>query len=371
MGYDWRDQTRKDVLHFAMVSPNNIDQSFGELQGVELSGSSLTAGYFTDTRTSGKLRVVNSNWVRGSLIRVTHEVPAWGFRRELGTYIVTADPAERDCGEWVTDLTLNSRLYGLSTEKHPYPWTIAAGASCLAAMDDSLRCSRAPFVIRDANDIRFGAAKVVESGTARLAALFDLGNASGNRLDVDPHGRVTLSRRMDPGAKVPLFRIDLNDPRGVMTGGLSLETDWLGMADAVAVSHKYSERVGSSSEQREIAALATMGDHVHHSHAQRGYRVTNYISLSDMEPKTYERAMQIANDELQKEQRELIEWQLSTTYLPLWEGDAVELYVHDGPYQYRGLRRCFVKSLDLELEHMTMRMTLKEVASGDKGDEDK
>lgn len=371
MGVDWRDQTREDVLHFVMVSPNNIDQTFGELEGVELSGCSLTAGYFTDTRVSGKIRVVNSNWVRGSLIRIIHEVPKWGWRRELGTFIVSADPADRDCGEWVTELTLNSRLYGLSTEKHPYPWTIAAGASCIAAMDDSLRCSRAPFVIRDANDIRFGGAKVVESGTTRLAALFDLCNASGNRLDVDSHGRIVLSRRVDPSAKVPLFRIDVNDPQGVMAGALSLETDWLGMVDAVAVSHKYSEKVGHSSEEREIAALATMGDNVHHSHVQRGYRVTNFMSLSDMEPKTYERAMQIANENLQREQRELVEWEFPTTYLPLWEGDAVDLYVPDGPYEYRGLRRCFVKSLDLELEHMTMRLTLKEVASGDKGDERK
>ena len=29
-----------------------------------------------------------------------------------------------------------------------------------------------------------------------------------------------------------------------------------------------------------------------------------------------------------------------------------------------------VKDVEVELEHMTMSMTLKEVASGDKGDED-
>lgn len=53
---DWADQTRRDVLTFQMVSPTNIEQVYGELDGVDLSGSSLTAAYYTDTRTSGKLR---------------------------------------------------------------------------------------------------------------------------------------------------------------------------------------------------------------------------------------------------------------------------------------------------------------------------
>ena len=85
MAIDWRDQTRKDVITFQMVTPTNVDKVYGELEGVDLSGSSLTASYYTDTRTSGKVRVVGGNWVRGSMIRVIHSIPEWNYKKELGT----------------------------------------------------------------------------------------------------------------------------------------------------------------------------------------------------------------------------------------------------------------------------------------------
>ena len=59
-----------------------------------------------------------------------------------------------------------------------------------------------------------------------------------------------------------------------------------------------------------------------------------------------------------------------STSSPSSEGDVVELIIRYGPKEYIGIRKCFVKEIEVELEHMTMHMTLKETASGDKGDED-
>lgn len=365
MAYDWRDLSRRDVLTFEMVSPTSIDQVYGELEGVDLSSSTLTAAYYTDTRTSGSLKVVNSNWVRGSMIRVIHEIPEWGYRNELGTYIVTNDSAERENGVWVTELTLNSRLFGLSTDKHPRTWTIATNARALKAITDSLKASGCPYTTSGAKDKTYKSAVVVEPGTARLSALFDMANASGNRLDVDGHGRVTVKAAVSPSGKVPSWRIDLSDPRGVAVDGLSRSTDWLQMANVAVVNHKYTDK----KSEKEIVGIARASSSLHQSHAQRGYTVTNFQSVSELSPKTQARAQALANEALAKDSRELIEWELSTTYLPIWEGDVVELVVHDGDELYRGVRKCLVKSLDLDLGHMTMNLTLKETSSGDKGDE--
>lgn len=365
MAIDWRDQARTDRLTFEMVSPTDVDQTYGELEGVDLSGSSLTAAYYTDTRTSGTLRVVGGGWVRGSMLRVVHEVPAWGWRRELGTYIVTNDNAERADGAWVTDLTLNSRLFGLSTDRHPRTWTIARGARAVRAMEQSLRAAACPYLLLSPRDTAFGSAKVVDAGTTRLAALFDLCNAAGDRLDVDGHGRVTVAPYVSPASKPPLWRIDLADPRGVALDGLSRSTDWLQMADVVVVNHKY----GSGKSQREVVGVARVSGSTHQAHARRGYTVTNFQSVSDLRDHSAQAAQAKASSILAKEQRELVEWELATTYLPVWEGDVVELWVHDGEQAYRGVRKCLVKSLDLALDAMTMRLTLKETASGDKGDE--
>ena len=365
MAIDWRDQTRVDRLTFQMVSPTNVDQTYGELEGVDLSGSSLTAAYYTDTRTSGKLRVVGGNWVRGSMIRVIHEVPDWGWRRELGTYIVTNDGASRSNGVWVTELTLNSRLFGLSTDKHERTWTIAKGARAVKAMEQSLKAANCPYVKKSPKDLAFRGAKVIEAGTTRLAALFDLCTSAGDRLDVDPHGRVVIGPYVNPASKASSWRIDLADERGVALDGLSRETDWLQMADVVVINHKYTQ--GKS--QKEVVGVARVSSSLHQSHAKRGYTVTNFQSVSDLKDHSASLAQQKAKEQLAKEQRELIEWKLSTTYLPIWEGDVVELWVHDGEPAYQGVRKCLVKNLDLNLENMTMSLTLKETGSGDKGDE--
>ena len=103
---DWRDLTRKDRIIVQQVNPANIDAVMGELEGVELSASSLTAAYYTDTRTSGKLKVIGEGWRRGSFLRVVHQVPEWNYSRELGTYIVTNDDRARENGAWAYELTL-------------------------------------------------------------------------------------------------------------------------------------------------------------------------------------------------------------------------------------------------------------------------
>lgn len=391
---DWADQTRKDVLTFQMVSPTNIDQVYGELEGVELSGSSLTAAYYTDTRTSGRLVVHDGNWVRGSMIRVIHSVPEWWYRKEIGTYIVTDDGATREKGHWTYELTLHSRLFGLSTDKHARPWTIAKNASALKAIRQTLKASGTPYKEKSPKDKKYKDAVVVESGTTRLKALFDICEVAGNRLDVDTHGRVTISPMVKPSSKTAVWRIDLKDSRGIATDNLSRTTDWLQMADVVAVSHKFSDKVqepdgyyktnGTKSDgtpykkgdpkykeksvEREVTGIAKVSASTHQAHAKRGYSVVNFISVSEMSPKTAAQAQKLAQQYLKDDQHELVEWELTTMYRPVWEGDVVELVVHDGLKAYQGVRKCFVKSLDLNLKDMTMRLTLKETASGDKGD---
>ena len=370
MAIDWRDQTREDVITFQMVSPTNVDKVYGELEDVDLSASTLSAAYYTDTRTSGKIRVVGDKWIRGSMIRVIHSVPEWSYKRELGTYIVTADDATYDHGVWVYDLTLNSRLYGLSTDKHPRPWTISKNARALKAMQDSLKSAGCPYLLNAPKDKTYKSAKVVESGTTRLSALFDLANAAGDRLDVDSHGRVVISPYKNPSSVAASFAIDISaDDRGYVQDGISRTTDWLSMVDVAVVSHKFTQKSGSKSVEKEVTGIAYVSSSTHQAHAKRGYTVTNFQSLSEMSPETTARAQALAKEALKKEQRELVEWTMTTTYLPIWEGDTVTLKVHDGLSAYQGARKCLVKSLDLDLEHMTMKLTLKETASGDKGDE--
>ena len=95
---DWADQRIEKRVTFEMVSQTNLDDSWGLLEGVDLSSSSIEGAYYTDTRTSGKVRVVGEGWRRGSFIRPILEVPSEGIRRELGTSTHCQPTSPRDRG---------------------------------------------------------------------------------------------------------------------------------------------------------------------------------------------------------------------------------------------------------------------------------
>lgn len=362
---DWRDVTRTDRIIVQMVSPTNVDAVVGELEGVDLTGSTITAGYYTDTRTSAKIRVVDGNWIRGTHLRIIHAVPEWNYAHELGTYLVTNDDAEQVNGAWVTTLTCQSLLFGLSTDKLVRPWAIAANAMMLTAAAQCVQRAGYKYDFGGAADARIKSTKVIATGTDRLSALFALAKLANDRLDVTAHGYVTLRKYVPPSQRVPIYRIDLRDPRGVALDGLSRSSDYLEMPSVVGVCYRYNDTVGGKSVQREINASARLSANSPHSYAARGYTITDFHELSDMSPKTAARAQQLAEQYLANDSTELVEWELSTIYLPIWQGDVVELVVYDGEKAYQGVRRCMVKSLEIRLSDLTMQLTLKETASGD------
>lgn len=365
---DWTDAAKVNRVRVLMVDPRDVNRVLGELRGVNLSGSSLDAGYYSDTRTSGKLAVRGDGWIRGSLLRIVHEIPEWRYSNVLGTYIVTDDGARR-VGAWDYDMTLQSRLYGLSTDKLNAPWTIAANAYAETAMRQIIAGAEYYDLVGAPNVYRFKGAQVMDTGTSRLSALFALTNASTSRLDVTPSGDVLVEPYVAPRYRTPKLRIDLRSSRGVASGSLTRTTNWLSMPDEVVVSYKWTEtssggQGSSQTIQREVHGSATVWQLAHQHRSNRGYRVTDHIEVRDLQPPTALRAQQLAREYLERDSNENIEWQLETIYLPLWEGDVVELYVPDGQEGYTGLRKCLVKSVSLSLNGaMPMKLTLKETSN--------
>lgn len=359
---DWLDASMRKNLVIEKVSPNDIDEVVGILDGVDRASSSLECGYYTDTRTSGTLSVVGDSWQRNVFLRPVLELPDMGLRRELGTYLVWDDGGTRDMNTWTYSLKLHSLLYGLSTEVSGSPWTIATNAKALTAIDQMLnRCGR-PHNLIGANDFAFKSAKVLEADKSWLSRLYALCDVSNNRLDIDGHGRVTVSSYVLPSAKTPILTIDVSDPQGVVQS-LSRSSSALSMAGQVVVYCKYTETSNGKTKELEIVGRANAtGDS---SRAVRGFMVTDFREIQDLSPRTVARANQLAAQYLQRATTELVEWNVKTPYLPLWEGDVVSLVVHDGLGGYQGERRCLVKSISLDLLHLEMSLTLKEVASGD------
>lgn len=359
---DWFDLTMDKNLVVERVSTSDIDEVLGTLEGVDRKSTSIECGYYTDTRTSGSMTVVGDGYVRDQFLRPVIEVPAMGHRRELGLYLVKADPATRPVTEWEYRLELQSMLYGLSTDKAAKPWVMAKNSKALTAIGQMLSTCGRPWVNHGANDYMYKSAKVMDAGGSYLSRLFELCKQANDRLDVDGHGRVTVSPYVQPSAKTPSFTLDMDDPRGIVAG-ISRSSDYASLPGRVVVHCKYTETVNSKSVEREIVGQADATGHS--SSKVRGYMVTDFRDMPDMTPRTAARANQLAKEYLQRDLTELVEWEVETPYLPLWEGDVVELVVHDGLTQYVGRRKCLVKNMTIDLLHFGMKMTLKEVTSGD------
>lgn len=374
MAIDWKRLAREGVLTFEMVSPNDTSQVYKELDGVVLSGSSLSASYYTDTRTSGRLTVLGDAYMsyRNSFIRITYEIPSIGHRRVLGTYLVVNDNGREENGAWVYELDLQSMLYGLSKELGWRPMSFAKGAKIMNGAHTIVTSSAGGRVkykdnASKAKNRTFSQPLVFESGTSVLARLYDLCKAANVRMDVGPNAEVTFADYTEPAKKSPLMTLDYYDAGGIIIDGLDLSTNWHEMVSEAAVTYKFTEQTKDStgktdSVQKEVNGHATAGK-LHQNPANRGWTVTSFESLSDVENPTQAMANKKAKENLAKESKELVEWTLTSLYAPLWEGDVVNLVVPNGPY--KGTRKCLVKNIELELEHMTMELTLKETASGD------
>ena len=72
MTVNWRDLSHSNITTIQMISPSNQTTVLGELDGVDLSGSSISMGYYTDTRQQAIIKTINGNWKRGSFLKIIH-----------------------------------------------------------------------------------------------------------------------------------------------------------------------------------------------------------------------------------------------------------------------------------------------------------
>ena len=365
---DWRDITLPRSVEIQMVSTQNPSDVIGILHGVDLGSSSLDAAYDTDTRTSGKLSVVNGNWVRGTFLRVVATIG--DSKKTLGTYLVADDSGSYSNGAWVRELTLHSMLYALSTDKAVNPWTVAKDASAMTAARQMLNGAGKPFRI-DGDDHVMTEAVVFESGTSVLERVMSLSKMADSRVDVEPDGTIVVSRYKNPDAKPASFEIDLSDRRGIAIDGLQFSSDFLSMPTRFAYVYRWNEGSGDTSVQKEYSAYADRSGAG--SAAARGWTITEFQVLDEADY-SGNASVQAAADRALAESKEQVEWKLKTMFLPIWEGDTVDLIVPDGAVftdgfgtleGYTGRRHCIVKSISIGLGDLSMDLTLKETAGGD------
>lgn len=342
---DWADPKRTDVIRFLMVDPNDLDAAYGEIEDVQLGSSSITYGYYTDTRYSSRITFLRgNNYVKNAWIRIVHEVPSEGYVNELGTFIPTS-PNVQYGGAVTETYDLQSPLWALSNDLITSTLTFGKG-SIFSSMFAFVcqKCGR-PYLLKNPNNYVSSIAIVYEAGTSYLDILNDLAGSSNNRVSVDGHGRLLLEPLVDMRYLSPSWDLNVDDPRSlIIEGSVKMEPQSDEIPNRVIVMN------GSYIGVADIPA----GEE--YSSAQRGYVKAQKYNGTGVKSNAAAQSMaQAYLDGFSK----ITQWSMDTMYFPAKVGENAYFTI-DGVKHL-----CMFQSIDpVNLDTMTMKITLREVANG-------
>lgn len=352
MAENWLQHDYHSEIRVDMVDPHDLTKVLGVLEGVVLSDSSLSWGYYADTRVSGTITTIDDNYIDHSLLRIVHLVPEWGYEKTLATLWVKGDDTEYENGAWKTTYDLMSAMATLQNDYTTVPLTVDSGAMYIDVVKHLLEGANRPYKINNPRDYRFQRARVYEMGDSRMSNIFDMTTATKNRVNVDEYGYVTINRWDTPAVREPSMVLDLEGSGTNVLEGISRTSDRLQTENMVIVS--------AGSEDNTVVGWAKSNGS--ESFAARGYTLAKVVSLESLSPLTKARADQEAESRLKSAVLASTEWSFSCLYLPLTEGDVVQINVPTGKYE--GRYKCLVKNVELSLEYMTISLKLKDVEQG-------
>lgn len=348
---DWASGALRHEMRVELVDPGNLETVRGGLEGLDASGR-LSLDYYGDTRAGLTLSTSvpvgwSDGWDGTAAMRLVHTVGDWS--EELFTGYVTSTDWTDASGMRKTSYTLNSCLYGLQTDRVGWPYTVGAGAMGLDAIERVLdKCSRPYRVLPGALDYRFGSATVYEADKTWLSVAFDLADRSGDRLDVDGRGMVTVGRYDSPSARTPSIVLDTSDPMAVTVGQVGGSSNALDIPSRVVVH--------ASDGESELTGWAYQPASSPYTNTRRGYNLDSYHDESDMEPFTQAQADALASSYLSRESSLVDRRTASMMYRPLRTGQVVELR-HSGETD-----RYMVSTAELDLSTWTWSLDLKGVS---------
>lgn len=347
---NWKDQRREDVFHFLMVDPHNLDVIRGEIDNIILSDCSLTYGYDTDTRVSGKVKFLEENFIENSWIRIVHEVRKENYFNELGTFIAVNPSVKTINGTNEVTYDLQSVLWTLKSDLCPYHFAIGQGAYSLDAFDRVCDTCHRPFVHKaTAVDYIYTSSKVYEMGSSYLDILFDISNISGNRVEVDGHGRITIEGYSNPAYLATSWDLNADDSRSVIINeGISKSSTDYDTPNRAIIIYQNNDT--------EIYAYSDAPSEFKFSQSQRGYVMAEVYQMNDMSPATKERAQTLSEQYLEENLTGVTEYSLTSAYFPAKPGETLNL-------TYGGANHhCLITAIDsVNLKEMTMDLTVKEV----------
>lgn len=379
---NWIDGERRDTVKVQCVNPTN----YGHVGWLSVSGATLTESYYSDTRIQGTVTALDaSQYVPLSMLRIIHEATFSNgetYRRTLGTFFAIRSSDTWKSGAQVTDFELKSVLYGMSDDICPFDYTIGKGALAQGVYNAICGdCARPRLWVSGANNKRFEKNVVLEAGDSHLSWLHQLADMSGNRVDCDELGRVTMAKYTPPSHVSPKMKLPFNSPL-VLASGISRRSNEMEVPSRSIVTweHEYETKVVdgkyksdytdqggvfhrkgdprevTKTERKTVTEFADVVAGNPASLGRRGFRVASWHSMDDMGD-SKATAQQYARSFLAEESQPTTTWDISTRWWEVGAGDVINWK----PSESEPYRKALVQNIDKDLLNFTMRITLKEV----------
>lgn len=342
----WASSMREDRLAFLMVPPGNLDEVLGELSGVVHAQSSLTYALDSDTRVAGQLSLAGSNYIDGAMVRIVHEVPAWGYRRELATLYPCGADMRRERGTATGTLDLASPLLALRDDRWVWNFGIPPGRQAHDVLSGIFERAQLSHRIEPScGSYSYGETSVYAMGDSVLETAREVAEKMGCEIVPDGHGTVVVRPALSGAQRTPAFSLSDDD----VTGAIEMSDVVYSTPNRVAATNKADDSV-------EVSAYVDAPPGAPSSLPRLGRRITEVIELGELSPATADAARREAQQALDGHMAGRRRYEFPCLHRPLREGDAVE-------FRAAGVApcKCVVRTVELSLASgLPMRLTVEE-----------
>lgn len=353
---DFADREVRHRIECAMVNPFDLGNEMGLLPCI-VGSLQIDRGYYTDDRSSGSISTASwGDYIDGSWLRIYHVCTVDGrdVRYERGTFAISDADISTGGGGTVFQLSLMSALGAIGRDFDAWPMTIGKNGLASSAIKTICgKCGR-PYSISGMADYRYKTSAALEAGKSFRSRLYAVCSASGNRLDADSHGRITVAAYVNPKDRYPSYDLDVDDARSVIVdGSVKPGTDLFTRPSRSVVVYKDGDKV--------ISAQSDVAESARTSYQHRGFTIAELHELDDMgDPKTVAHAQSMARSYLKSDAAPTETWELETLWMPMDQGDVVTFAPRGlDPWGSGRARKCLVQSV--EETTARLKLTLKEV----------
>lgn len=330
--YDWAESGRLDEFVFEMLDPNDFYSSRGKLTGVIGSESNITMSMDLETRVGGSLKVMDSNYIDNSLIRIWHKVEAWNMVYPLGTYFVGDINISYEHDIKTETLTLLSMARRLADDAFMRHYTIASGTYTTEVMKSIFSEFSVPYTLEsDITNTKYSSAVVYDFNTAPLTAFIEACSRANCEYTVDGYGQISVYPDIATSESATIYTIDIDSEYSPVVGSVDMTSINGTAISQVGVEYKDGDST--------IFGTAELGADNIASSFRRGRNIASVVTISDMEPRTTAEASRLAGVELAKTLANT-EYSFNMLYRPLNIGNVINLVIDNVSHT------CKIKTID-------------------------